>query len=58
MQDLFVYSIKNPIWKIERETDLESHELAIKSASSREQLHWNGSWLTKEKTNLSICKIV
>ena len=62
MQDLLVCSIKNPIIKFicknEKENDLESHELAIKSSSSQEPLHWNGLWLTKEKANLSICKIV
>ena len=50
--------VLNLIWKNEKETDLENHELAIKSASSQEPLHWNGLWLTKEKANLSICKIV
>ena len=48
----------NLIWKNEKETDLESHELAIKSANSQERLHWNRLQLTKEKANLSICKIV
>ncbi len=46
------------MWKNEKEKDLESHKLAIKSTCPQEPLHWNGLWLMKEKTNLSICKIV